>query len=82
MPSPGIIDHSTILGLYRDLQNKGHSWFEISNEALVGGFVKGKRSNNELDTSRLEQLFPAIPRIEDSVRRILTENKFRGRGSE
>ena len=80
--NPGIIDHSTILGLYRDLQNKEHSWFEISNEALVGGFVKGKRSNNELDTSRLEQLFPAIPRIEDSVRRILTENKFRGRGSE
>ena len=80
--NPGIIDHATILGLYRDLQNAGHTWFEISNKELVGGFVKGKRSNNELDTSRLEQLFPAIPRIEDSVRRILTENKFRGRGSE
>jgi len=77
--NPGVIDHSTVLGMYRDLQNKGHTWTEISNKELVTGFVKGKRSNNELDTSRLEQLFPGIPRIEDSVRRILTENTFRGR---
>jgi nucleoside-diphosphate-sugar epimerase len=77
--NPGTIDHSTVLGMYRDIQNKGHTWFEISNETLVGGFVKGKRSNNELDTSRLEQLFPGIPHIEESVRRILTENEFKGR---
>jgi nucleoside-diphosphate-sugar epimerase len=74
--NPGLIDHSTILGMYRDLQNKEHTWIEISNETLVQGFVKGKRSNNELDTSRLEQLFPTIPRIEDSVRRILTKSLF------
>lgn len=79
--NPGIIDHSTILSMYRDLQNKEHTWTEISNETLVQGFVKGKRSNNELDTSRLEQLFPAIPRIEDSVRRILLEHEFKGRSS-
>jgi len=79
--NPGIIDHSTILSMYRDLQNASHTWVEISNETLVQGFVKGKRSNNELDTSRLEQLFPAIPRIEDSVRRMLTEHEFKGRSS-
>jgi dTDP-glucose 4,6-dehydratase len=77
--NPGLIDHSTILGLYRDLQNKEHTWTEISNKELVGRFVKGKRSNNELDTSRLEQLFPHIPHIRESVYRILTENKFKGR---
>ena len=79
--NPGLIDHSTILGLYRDLQNKEHTWTEISNETLVSGFVKGKRSNNELSTSRLEQLFPGIPPIRFSVQRILTENMFKGRRS-
>jgi len=77
--NPGLIDHSTILRMYKEIQNAGHTWFEISNEVLVQGFVKGKRSNNELDTSRLEQLFPTIPRIEASVKRILTENQFKGR---
>ena len=75
--NPGVIDHSTILGMYKEIQNKEHTWTEISNETLVQGFVKGKRSNNELDTSRLEQLFPDIPRIGDSVKRILTENTFK-----
>jgi len=77
--NPGTIDHSTILGMYRDIQNKGHRWLEISNKELVIGFVKGKRSNNKLDTSRLEQLFPHIPHIGESVYRILTENEFKGR---
>jgi 3,5-epimerase/4-reductase len=77
--NPGTIDHSTVLGMYKEIQNAGHTWFEISNKELVGGFVKGKRSNNELDTSRLEQLFPHIPHIGESVYRILTENAFKGR---
>lgn len=77
--NPGVIDHSTILTWYRDLQNSGHSWQEITNDTLVDTCVKGARSNNALDTDRIQELFPTIPTIGDSVRRILGNNTFVGR---
>jgi UDP-glucose 4,6-dehydratase len=80
--NPGTMDHNTILTMYRDLQNPEHEWNEISNKELVGGFVKGARSNNYLETNRIESLCPTIPTLESSVRRILTENRFAGRKSD
>lgn len=80
--NPGTIDHNTILTMYRDLQNPEHTWTEISNKELISGFVKGARSNNYLETNRIESLCPTIPSLADSVRRILTENKFAGRKSD
>jgi len=77
--NPGTMDHNTILTMYRDLQNPEHTWTEISNKELVGGFVKGARSNNYLETNRIESLCPGIPTLESSVRLILTENRFKGR---
>jgi 3,5-epimerase/4-reductase len=80
--NPGTMDHSTILTIYRDVLNPDHTWNEISNRELVGRFVKGARSNNYLETNRIESLCPTIPTLESSVRRILTENKFAGRKSD
>uniref|UniRef100_A0A6C0AQN2 NAD(P)-binding domain-containing protein n=1 Tax=viral metagenome TaxID=1070528 RepID=A0A6C0AQN2_9ZZZZ len=80
--NPGTMDHNTILTMYRDIQNPKHVWNEISNKELVSGFVKGARSNNYLETNRIESLCPTIPTLESSVRRILTENRFAGRKSD
>lgn len=77
--NPGLIEHNTILGWYKELQNKGHTWEEIPNDTLVTKCVAAARSNNLLDTGRLKELYPEIPDIDVSVRRIMEENKFAGR---
>ena len=77
--NPGLIDHTTILNWYRELQNPHHTWEEVP---TTTGLVTGRRSNNFLDTTRLTTLFPGrVPPICESVRRILEQNAFRSRGS-
>jgi UDP-glucose 4,6-dehydratase len=77
--NPGVIDHHTILTWYKELQNPEHTWEEITNGTLVSTYVKGARSNNMLDTTRLVSLAPSIPSIGDSVRKIVEQYKFAGR---
>jgi nucleoside-diphosphate-sugar epimerase len=77
--NPDVIDHHTILEWYKELQNPAHTWEEISNEVLVGNYVKGARSNNMLETDRISGLYPELPDIKTAVRRILENNKFAGR---
>lgn len=80
--NPGLIDHTTILGWYKELHNPAHTWEEITNQTLTSACVKGARSNNYLDTTRIESLFPGrVPHIKESVRLILKENIFAGRMS-
>jgi hypothetical protein len=74
--NPGVIEHKTILEWYKELQNPEHTWTEVSNTTLVTSLVKGARSNNCLDTSRIQSLFPELPSITDSVRRIMEHAKF------
>lgn len=79
--NPGVIDHNTILSWYKELQNPSHTWETVTGEELVATLVKGARSNNYLDTSRLETLFPELPPIHNSVRRILETYRFAGRAA-
>jgi UDP-glucose 4,6-dehydratase len=74
--NPGVIEHKTILGWYKELQNPEHTWTEVSNDTLVSTLVKGARSNNCLDTTRIQMLFPDLPPIAVSVRRIMENAKF------
>ena len=74
--NPGVIDHSTILNWYKELQNPDHTWTEVTNDTLVSTLVKGSRSNNCLDTTRISSLFPTLPTITESVRRIMERVKF------
>jgi UDP-glucose 4,6-dehydratase len=75
--NPGVIEHRTILNWYKEYQNTDHVWEEIDNTELVSSCVKAGRSNNLLDTTRLESLFPDIPRIEDSVKKIMIKTQFK-----
>lgn len=79
--NPGVIEHNTILEWYKELQNPDHTWETIPNKELVESCVKGARSNNYLDTSRVKSLFPNLPSITESVRAILENkhNRFQGR---
>jgi 3,5-epimerase/4-reductase len=77
--NPGTIDHSTILNLYTKYQNPDHTWEEITNNTLVNNYVKASRSNNYLETKKIEHLSPTIPNIYDSIKNILKNNKFKSR---
>ncbi len=77
--NPGLISHSTILKLYKEIQNPEHTWEEITNEELVSKCVKAKRSNNYLDSKKIREIKPELLDITDSVIKILKENKFKGR---
>jgi UDP-glucose 4,6-dehydratase len=77
--NPGVIDHTTILTWYKELQNPSHTWEEVTNRELVGSLVRGARSNNRLETDRIEALCPTLPPIGVSVRRLLQTHRFAGR---
>ena len=75
--NPGTIEHNTILGWYKELQDPGHTWTNVDTKELLASCVKSARSNNRLDTKRIQSLFPALPTIRDSVRRLLETHSFR-----
>ena len=74
LTNPGLISHNEILEMYKEIVDTNFTWnnftIEEQNEILAAG-----RSNNYLDTSRLEQLYPNVLNIKDSVRKCLEELK-------
>lgn len=72
--NPGMIDHSTILGHYRNIVDADFTWktFSIAEQDRV---LASKRSNNFLDTSKLQEWYPDVVRIEDSVKNVLKSYK-------
>jgi hypothetical protein len=65
------------LNWYKELQDPEHVWTSIDNTELLRSCVKSARSNNQLDTTLLESLFPSLPTIQESVRRILETESFK-----
>jgi len=53
LTNPGTIDHNEILTLYRNIISPTHTWNSISYEEQMT-LIKSERSNNELDTTKLE----------------------------
>lgn len=51
--NPGVINHNRILEMYRDIVDNGLSWQNM-NLAEQDGILACKRSNNKLDTTKLE----------------------------
>ena len=72
--NPGMIDHSTILGHYRNIVDPSFKWktFSILEQDRV---LASKRSNNFLDTSKLQEWYPDVKRIEHSIMNVLKTYK-------
>jgi len=70
MVNPGLISHNEILEMYRELVDPNFKWenftIEEQNEILCA-----KRSNNYLDTTKLESMYPQVKNIKDAVRNVL-----------
>lgn len=64
--NPGVISHNEILELYKALVDPHLTWenFTIDEQNLV---LLSKRSNNHLDTTKLEKLYPNVKPIKQAV---------------
>jgi 3,5-epimerase/4-reductase len=66
--NPGAISHNEILALFKQYINPEFTWnnFSLEEQALI---LKAGRSNNTLDTTKLENALPdmKIPHIQDSI---------------
>jgi 3,5-epimerase/4-reductase len=70
LTNPGLISHNEILQMYTDIVDPTFTWqnFSIEEQRTI---LAADRSNNFLDTTKLEELFPQIDSIKDAVRKQL-----------
>jgi len=74
LTNPGVITHNEVLEMYRDIVDPSFTWKNFSIEEQAKILASG-RSNNHLDTSRLEKLYPQVLGIKESVRNAITRMK-------
>ena len=74
LTNPGLITHNEILEMYKEIVDKDFTWknFSLEEQSKI---IACYRSNNYLDTNRLEKLYPNIKNIKESVREVLMKMK-------
>jgi len=70
LTNPGTIDHNRILELYKEHVNPDFKWKTMTIEEQ-NGMLAARRSNNALDTSTIEALYPDILNAEEAVEMVL-----------
>ena len=76
--NPGVISHNEVLQLYRDYCDSDFTWknFTLEEQSKI---LAAPRSNNMLDTKKLETAFPGLLDIRSSLIRYVFEiNRARG----
>jgi hypothetical protein len=70
--NPGVVSHNEILEMYRQYIDPNFSWknFTLEEQAKV---IIAPRSNNELDASKLQQEFPEMLPIKESLIKFVFE---------
>lgn len=65
--NPGLISHNEILKMFQEIVDPTFEWknFSVEEQRQI---LACDRSNNYLDTTRLENLFPDIKNIKESIR--------------
>ena len=74
LTNPGLISHNEILEMFQKIVDKDFTWenFSLDEQREI---LAGDRSNNYLDTNKLETLFPDVKNIKESVREMLIQYK-------
>ncbi|KAH9538840.1 hypothetical protein CY35_15G027800 [Sphagnum magellanicum] len=78
--NPGVVSHNEILEMYQQYIDGDFSWknFTLEEQAKV---IIAPRSNNELDASKLQQEFPEILPIKESLIKYVFEPNRQATGS-
>ena len=74
LTNPGLISHDEILEMYKEIVDPNFKWknFSIEEQRSI---LASDRSNNYLDTTKLESLYPMVKNIKESVRDCLINYK-------
>jgi dTDP-glucose 4,6-dehydratase len=70
LTNPGLISHNEILEMYKEIVDPKFTWNNFSQQEQRS-ILAADRSNNFLDTKKLESFFPHVKNIKDSVREML-----------
>lgn len=72
--NPGLIDHNQILTLYKKYVDPTFHWENFSIEEQ-NNILLSKRSNNYLDTSKIQKEYPQLPHIKESIINVMKNYK-------
>ena len=72
LTNPGLISHNEILEMYKEIVDPSFKWKNFSMEEQRA-ILAADRSNNYLDTRKLESLFPGIDNIKVAVKKCLMQ---------
>ena len=68
--NPGTISHNEILELYREHIHPDFTWTNFTKEEQAT-ILKSDRSNNALDTLKIEKEYPGLLPIKESVKKLI-----------
>lgn len=74
LTNPGLISHNEIFDMYKEIVDPAFKWVNFSQEEQRK-ILAADRSNNFLETTRLETLYPQVAPIKEAVRKCLVEYK-------
>lgn len=66
LTNPGLISHNEILELYKEYVDNDFTWKNFNQEEQLK-ILDADRSNNFLDTTKLQTMYPEIKDIKSSV---------------
>ena len=70
LTNPEAITHNEILEMYKEIVDPTFTWKNFTIEEQDNILLSG-RSNNVLDTSKLQELYPNVKPIKESIREVL-----------
>lgn len=70
LTNPGLVSHNEILEMYKEYVDKDFTWknFTVEEQNKI---LASERSNNFLDTSKLQTMFPEVKNIKESIKELL-----------
>lgn len=74
LTNPGLISHNEILEMYKEIVDPSYTWNNFSQEEQRK-ILAADRSNNYLDTTLLESMFPEMDNIKTAIRKCILEYK-------
>ena len=74
LTNPGLISHNEVLDMFKEIVDPDFEYqnFSIEEQSKI---LAADRSNNYLDTTKLEKLYPDVRNIKDAVRECLIQYK-------
>ena len=72
LTNPGLISHNEILEMYKEIVDPSFTWKNFSQEEQRA-ILAADRSNNYLDTKKLEEIFPQVTPIKEAIKKCLIE---------